>query len=280
MFLVLGVTILLHSYDMVVQLNPTLLVPVMVFPLSLAVNKAFGRREAVLHELANFRANLLALYRIYSDWDTTTATATAMGGAHSRARAESSREKLEGMCQLLRNVRRYCIAEKEDDKLEVLRKVQQAFCLMSAWNNEYVTLVPPPVVNAPHFTLNKLVESFENIRVGADYRTPLALRVFNRFSVNLVAMLLSPYFAYLATYKAVTPEGSKLVPGIFKRDDATRDQNGYFAAVCTILLFHCLQNVQKVLEFPFSEEPDSVNTDNYVAEFELGAVTPPYRAVL
>eukprot|EP01013_Petalomonas_cantuscygni_P042730 TRINITY_DN7729_c0_g1_i2.p1 TRINITY_DN7729_c0_g1~~TRINITY_DN7729_c0_g1_i2.p1 ORF type:complete len:474 (+),score=62.79 TRINITY_DN7729_c0_g1_i2:117-1538(+) len=219
-----------------VELNvsPSLLVPIVVFPLAFSVQSAYGRRETSLAEISTIRASAISLILSFRNFARGPPSYKPALGPEFPLRGQlllGRLCKLIGMLLMLRY---------EADKISILRRVYMRFNDLK-WMLESLRAsgLPPPMCAKLDGDVNAMLTSFERLRIQVDYRTPMAIRAFLKVVVLLVSILFVPYFSFLvASY-----------------DDTTAYITAFFFPFLLLSLWH----VQLQLELPFGDDVDDIN---------------------
>eukprot|EP01006_Ploeotia_vitrea_P012607 TRINITY_DN33331_c0_g1_i1.p1 TRINITY_DN33331_c0_g1~~TRINITY_DN33331_c0_g1_i1.p1 ORF type:complete len:534 (-),score=31.61 TRINITY_DN33331_c0_g1_i1:46-1647(-) len=218
--------------DYKVDFSPSLLIAVVVFPLSFSVNSAYSRRESALADLASIKGAALSLFLMSKEW---TINVPQLGLPCLIKIGDC-------LMQLFVLIRLYLTCKYEPYKEYYLQGVYSSFSDIVAVEEH----VREGEVHSALFTrliydIQTIIVGFERLRLVADYRTPSSIRAFTRFSIVLLSYLFSPYFAYLGLE--------------YQRS------LGYVLAVALPVMFISLENVQTQLENPFGSDDDDINLD-------------------
>ena len=170
------------------NVQPTLLLNVLLFPLSFAVNAAYQRREAALQHFGTFKSCTLNVYLLHRCWQFED---------------QLPDDFLECSRGLIRTVygsaRKYLMSRSEWEKKKQLKTFYDAVAELSVVNDVLrLSGVPPPLVSGAVRDLRDALSAFEHLRCFSDYRTPSGIRAFMRLMQWTIPFLLTPYFAYLS----------------------------------------------------------------------------------
>ena len=176
-----------QQYRLELNIQPTLLLNILMFPLSFAVNAAYQRREAALQHFGSFKSHTLNIYLLHRGWqfepdlplDFLDCSRVCIQRAFSAAR----------MYLMSR------VESEKHDQLKVFYDTVSEITLM----NDVLRLsgLPPPLIAVAVGDLRDSLEAFEHLRCFSDYRTPSGIRAFMRLCQYLIPLLLTPYFATL-----------------------------------------------------------------------------------
>ena len=227
---------LCYRHEWYLNIQPTVFLNTLLFPLSFAVNAAYQRRECGLQHFANFKAGVLSLCLLHRGWrfepnlptDFLDCSRDCIHTAFGAARA-------------------YLMARNEVEKHQSLKLFYETVAEITLLNDVLrLSDVPPPLVAAAVRDLKEAMGAFEALRAYADYRTPSTIRIFIHLLIYLIPLVLTPYFAHLATqgHPALAIAGGALIA----------------------LPFLLLNNLQRSLENPFagdhtSSDPDDIRLD-------------------
>lgn len=118
--------------------------------------------------------------------------------------------------------------------MELDRKVYAEFDNLSQMIRDFRSngVVAPEISRANHY-LHRIMESFENMRNIAYYRTPITLRAYSKVFIYTFPILYGPYFAY--AYEEYKTYLTLTMPVLYS-----------FVLVS-------LANIQELLENPYDE---------------------------
>lgn len=217
--------------DWSVDVNPTIFVSSIVFPLALSVNSAYSRRESALSTLATMRACALSLF------DNQRAWREACKLPHLFVQ-----ESGQNILLLFHHTDRYLRSHhNEACKLQHMWRI---YGTLDTLMDDIETLrrsgLQPPLVTRPVHELQQLIIAFENLRSIADYRTPSTIRAYARIAVFTISILLGTYWSNMV------------------------NRRGYSEAICLVLaaffpsFFLMLICIQEQLEEPFGSDIDDI----------------------
>ena len=193
-----------------------------VFPIVFSINAAYRRREEALRYFASLKSHGLALCLAHRDWVPGSKDQT--GPDHYA----SARELLN---KLLTAIGDYFKAPP-DEADQQLARVYKMFSRFSKSHEVIRTKkVPANEISRANQYLKTMMVEFEKMRNILLYRTPISLRAYSHFFLNVFPILFGPYFAHLV-----------------------KDSNqaiGYVVAVIYSLVLVSLDNIQEDLENPF-----------------------------
>lgn len=188
-----------------------------VFPIVFSINAAYKRRERVLDSYAKFKGHATALYLAYLDWP-------------------------EGDSEEIATSTHAILMNLDSNMWDMFAKgnasnVYKEFKKLSRKNNELNKCgVSPAGVSRANQYLKAMLVEFEEMKIVCDYRTPVTLRSYSKFFLNIFPLVFAPHFAFL-----VADGGGYL---------------GYGVAMLYGVVLVCLDNVQDLLENPFDQQGD------------------------
>eukprot|EP00997_Jenningsia_sp_PLL12_P006816 NODE_3391_length_779_cov_104.838356_g2555_i1.p1 GENE.NODE_3391_length_779_cov_104.838356_g2555_i1~~NODE_3391_length_779_cov_104.838356_g2555_i1.p1 ORF type:complete len:183 (-),score=20.69 NODE_3391_length_779_cov_104.838356_g2555_i1:72-620(-) len=163
--------------------------------------------------------------------------------------------------------RRMCLtstseAGKETSIAQVYHSVQRLHRITDIVRKSQT--VEAPILSRCIHDIRSILESFEQLRVVADYRTPLAIRIFIKLSIVVGAFAFGPYFAFL---------------GLEYSEWAVLD-----GAVALAVILSMLKTVQRKLENPFIAagfKADSINLSCFqcLDTLDCGASVPTVMVI-
>ena len=201
-------------FGIIVDLPFELVAVAIVFPIVFTISSAFQRREGALAELAEFRANLMAMFLAHRDWHRSDDRSP-----HVRAHLR----KLHGAV-------RDCVQRRDPATTRIV------YDLFSSLSLEQEAMRAKGHVSTSELArlnqyLRNTIANFEKLRNVADYRTPIALRAYTQVFLNVFPVLFAPYFA-LVSSQGWWPLG-------------------FVMAILYSLVLVGLDNIQEGLENPF-----------------------------
>lgn len=199
----------------------TLIATAVVFPIVFSINSAYKRREAVLDDYGQIKANGRAIYFAARDWMDQ----------EDPARCERCRALLKELLQAAREL--YASPREEMSARE--DKVYLSFSKLSQFIRHDLRLggLATGEVSRCNQYLSKMLVAFEQSKHVYQYRTPRTLRAFSDGFITVLPPLYGPYFAYLAT---------DFSAGLT-----------YLMPVLFALVLSALDNIQEHLENPFDQ---------------------------
>ncbi|MFT5619496.1 MAG: putative membrane chloride channel (bestrophin family) [Arenicella sp.] len=213
-------TYLCHENGYMANFPLTLISVAIVFPIVFSINSAYTRREKALEYYASIKSSMVALFFGARDWVTVTPNPLP------KAFAMQFRDNLEAIKGLLMN------GDQKDIELD--KKVYVEFDKLSKMIQQFREngVAPPEISRANHY-LHCIMESFENMRNIAYYRTPITLRAYSKVFIYSFPVLYGPYFAY--AYEEYKTYLTLMMPVLYS-----------FVLVS-------LANIQELLENPYDE---------------------------
>lgn len=185
-------TYLCHRYGLALDLPSEVIGIAIVFPLVFSINSAYRRREEALQSFANIKANAIALYFAHRDWVPNGATESQKRGA------ELIQRLFDGIAD--------CFS---GDKSAISGSIQKVYGICSDLSRSHELMraagVPANEVSGANTALRTILYEVERMANISNYRTPVALRAYNRLFINLFPIIFGPYFASVAVdYPIIT----------------------------------------------------------------------------
>ncbi len=188
-----------------------------IFPLVFSISSAYRRREEALRYFAAMKGHAAALYLAHRDWLPNDQTMGDQGAT-----------LVQGLLTAVSNN----LHASESEKKQTLRQVYRTYDAFSHSHEQLRQMgVTSGEVSRSNQALRSIMIEFERMRNIANYRTPVALRAYSSFFLNLFPIIFAPYFANVAypDYPIV----------------------GYFVAILYSLILVSLDNIQESLENPY-----------------------------
>jgi len=206
----------------------------LAFPLQNAIREAYKRREAALHALVGFRAELLNVYLANANWDWPGAeayegrfednVAKDNGGRgmkkkpcavplhpeHARRVKELIFRILDALQDMLFIPRsghprhEFFCGRREKCEIETALKQGRKTCIRLLtrlhWSTEELKAAGLPVSEASRINQYNLLltKNFEYLWSAKTYNTPIALRSLLRVVIQVLPFFYGPYWLYLA----------------------------------------------------------------------------------
>jgi predicted membrane chloride channel (bestrophin family) len=202
------------KFGITVDLPFELVAVAIVFPIVFTISSAFQRREGALAELAEFRANLMAMFLAHRDWQRTD-DINPQVRAQLRRLHDAVRDSVQRRDPATTRIV-YGLFSNLSLEQEAMRNKGRVSTSELARLNQY---------------LRNAIANFEKLRNVADYRTPVALRAYTQVFLNVFPVLFAPYFA-LVSSQGWWPLG-------------------FVMAILYSLVLVGLDNIQEGLENPF-----------------------------
>ena len=221
------------------DINVTLFVSPIVFPLAFSINTDFQRREKVLEDLALFKSSSMMWFFCLRDWREACELDDAF--------MKTVRNKLK--C-LLFHLREYLLTEKLDRRQFILRVIYEDLSDANQLNEKVRASPMPansPLVSNMVALLNIMCLSFEKLRVIREYRSPRSIRSFTKVLIFAIPLILSPYYIHIGRSQDQKP---------------INNWSPYYISLMVAFVFGVLQGVQDKLDDPFDGmSEDDVNLD-------------------
>ncbi|XP_065643649.1 uncharacterized protein LOC136075172 [Hydra vulgaris] len=233
------ITYACKSFDIEYDINVTLFVSPIVFPLAFSINTDFQRREKVLEDLALFKSSSMMWFFCLRDWREACELDDAF--------MKTVRNKLK--C-LLFHLREYLLTEKLDRRQFILRVIYEDLSDANQLNEKVRASPMPansPLVSNMVALLNIMCLSFEKLRVIREYRSPRSIRSFTKVLIFVIPLILSPYYVHI---------------GVNVEQKDVNNWSPYYISLMVAFVFGVLQGVQDKLDDPFDGmSEDDINLD-------------------
>jgi predicted membrane chloride channel (bestrophin family) len=195
-----------------------------VFPIVFSIGGAYNRREAALVQYGMMKSMGRGIYFASRDWLRDSG-------------AEAERNQLAFKNHITR-VFELCIAlfktEKETAFAEEERLIYAEFSQLSGEVEKLRDRgLSGSEVSRVNQHLNRFITAFETLKHIYQYRTPRTLRLYSKFFIYVILIILGPYFAMLGQDEAIWLAFIK--PMLFA------------------MVFTGLDNIQEHLENPFDQ---------------------------
>ena len=225
-----------QKFNVSFDVNVTIFVSPIVFPLAFSINSDFQRREKVLEDLAAFKSAGITWYFCMREWRHPAGLDANWISAVGK--------KVESLLFLLSE---YLLTSNVGRRLVILRAIYEDF----SDANELIESLRASKLPANSAIVSRSVQcvhlmclSVERLRVVRDYRSPRCIRSFNKVVILTLLITLAPYFVHLGI-----KSGSTWQP--------------YYFAVILAFIFSTLHGVQDNLDDPFDGigQDDDINLD-------------------
>lgn len=217
-------TFLCIKYDFKIDFPLTVIGVAVVFPIVFSIGGAYTRRENALSQYGIMKSMGRSMYFASRDW--------------LRDDDEKSSKNIESFRNQLSNIFFLCGKLFESDKADTFSEEEENIY------NEFSRLsktiedlrdrgLSGSEVSRVNQFLNKFMMAFEALKHIYQYRTPRTLRLYSKFFIYAVMVVLGPYFALLA-----------------------QEQNfwmDYLQPILFSMVFTGLDNIQEHLENPFDQ---------------------------
>ena len=219
-------TFLAYYFNIIFQVDLTLLSIAIVFPLVFAIRGSFRRREKALNHLSKFRSALQTVhYFVVSN-------------------AELSENSKEEMTDILVEISEESLLHlakktiKTTQLDEIIDKVQ-------GFINSREEIISSSLKDRIFKFMQDLHESIENLHAINIHRTPILLKAYCKFFIYIFPLIYAP---------AV----------IFNLGDYNSPIIAYAVVILTQFILISLYNIQDQLEYPFDADgPDDIQLENF-----------------
>ena len=227
-------TYLCIYFELYAEFPLTIIGIAIVFPIVFSIGGAYARREKALDHYGRLKAHGRAIYFAARDWTE-----------------ESDHSFQTILKKILKNLLVSCrklFNTNIENSAQMEKRIYSKFSALS----KYLKKCRKRGMSTSDFSranqyLNKMMESFENLKHIYQYRTPLTLRAFSKIFTFTLPILYGPYFAYLSIdYSA----------GLI-----------YIIPVLFSIILISLDNIQDHLENPFDlvgEDDVRINVEKFI----------------
>lgn len=156
-----------------------------IFPIVFSINASYIRRENVLKNFAEFKANMVSLLFARRDWINVPETSNELLNNYEKV-----------VVDILNQMNDYF----KNPSSGRLHKIYELFSEISI-SHEKMRLSGIHIsdVSRANQYLNKMLSNFEQMRTVLNYRTPVSLRAYSNIFLNLFPIIFAPYFAYITS---------------------------------------------------------------------------------
>lgn len=233
---------LCKRYGLYFDIQLSLLISPIVFPLAFSINTDFQRRDLVLQYIAHFESSAMILYLCLREWRKDTGFDLKwLRRTHSKLRS------------ILFLLREYLFTGADECRDRILRAMYEDFSDVSLIIEGIRTSKLPatgPLISRLVHLLNVMCLSFERLRVVKEYRSPRSIRAFNKVLITILPVFMAPYFVYL---------GRK----------TSNEWSPYLISIVISFIFSSLQGVQDKLDDPFDGLGEDDIKMNAIEEWTL-----------
>jgi len=218
-------TYLAYAYNVVYNLDLTLLSIAMVFPLVFSIRGSFRRREKALEHLSKFRSALKTVnYLVISNNLITEESKKEMSSIlveiseqtvhHLRSKYDNTKD----LDEIINKVHQFILAQGETLSRSVRDKVFRF--------------------------MKDLHEAVENLHAINTHRTPISLKAYCKIFIYIFPVIYSP-----SIIGTIGPDANPLIT--------------YFVVILTEFILISLFNIQDQLEYPFDDDIDDIKLDAF-----------------
>lgn len=231
---------LCYQFDIVFNIDLTLISIAIIFPLVFAIRGAFRRREKSLEFLVRFRSALKTIEYSF---------ATNKG---------FSEEKKEELFNILKEINEKLFIHLKENSIP-MSEVDASINKITLFLNQYKEDIP----NRLHFKvlgfIRSLLEGAENLEAVHTHRTPISLKAYCKVFIYIFPVIYAPTIIYKI---GVTNQefGSELA-------QIEARWLTYFVVIVTEFILISLYNIQDQLEYPFDDDGlDDINLNSFHIE--------------
>jgi predicted membrane chloride channel (bestrophin family) len=240
--LAISSTMLSLHYGWKIDFPLTIIGIAVVFPIVFSIGGAYNRREAALVQYGIMKSMGRVIFLAARDW--------------LRDDDEAAHENIDNFRTHIYNIFRLSVAlfqnSKTDHFSDEEKAIYKEFSKLSrtieALRDRGLSGSEVSRVNA---YLSKYITAFETIKHIYQYRTPRTLRLYSKFFIYAILIVLGPYFAILAEDQALWL--GLITPTLFA------------------MVFTGLDNIQEHLENPFDqvgEDDIKINPEKFMQTLE------------
>lgn len=222
--LAVGSTFICITYNLKIDFPLTVIGVAVVFPIVFSIGGAYTRRENALMQYGIMKSMGRSIYFASRDW-------LRDDNAKCHKNVDNFKNQLSNVFSLCGNLFR------TENKENFSREEADIYIEFSNISNTIEELrdrgLSGSEVSRVNQYLNKYMLAFETLKHIYQYRTPRTLRLYSKFFIYAVMILLGPYFALLADEQHLWID--------------------YIQPVLFSMVFTGLDNIQEHLENPFDQ---------------------------
>lgn len=238
----IGSTAISMYYGWKIDFPLTIIGIAVVFPIVFSIGGAYSRRESALVQYGIMKSMGRVIFLASRDW--------------LRDDAPKARENIDNFRTHIYNIFRLCVALFQNSKTDHFSDEEKAIY------NEFSKLsktievlrdrgLSGSEVSRVNAYLSKFITAFESLKHIYQYRTPRTLRLYSKFFIYTILIVLGPYFAILAENQSLWL--AFITPTLFA------------------MVFTGLDNIQEHLENPFDqvgEDDIKINPEKFMQTLE------------
>jgi hypothetical protein len=211
------------------NISPGLLGVAIIFPVAFAINASYVRREKVLSHINEIRSNAYCICMIYDIYPR-----------------ESILQKVNVIFlveQFLESLILHCNSDTGRSNASFDSVVNNINAISICQKQLSKTEVPGPILASANKAIVDIYKAVGGMNIVLNYRTSKALRSYTTIFLNVIPVILVPYYCYIGSNHII----------------------GYMLAVLYPIILAALDNIQEDLEDPL----DSIGIDDIKLEEEF-----------
>lgn len=238
----IGSTAISMHYGWKIDFPLTIIGIAVVFPIVFSIGGAYNRRESALVQYGIMKSMGRVIFLASRDW--------------LRDDDEKAHENIDNFRTHIYNIFRLCVALFQSSKTEHFSDEEKAiYKEFSKLSKNIEDLrdrgLSGSEVSRVNAYLSKFITAFETLKHIYQYRTPRTLRLYSKFFIYTILIVLGPYFAILAENQSLWL--AFITPTLFA------------------MVFTGLDNIQEHLENPFDqvgEDDIKINPEKFMQTLE------------
>lgn len=242
LFIAVSSTAASIHYGWKVEFPLTIIGIAVVFPIVFSISGAYTRRELALVQYGVMKSMGRAIFLASRDW--------------LRDEGDSASRNMEAFRTQIYNIFSLCLKLFQNEKNELFSdEEKQIYNEFSNLSRSIEDLrdrgLSGSEVSRVNSHLSRFLTAFETLKHIYQYRTPRTLRLYSKFFIYSILLVLGPYFAFLA-------EGQPL-------------WLAYVTPTLFAMVFTGLDNIQEHLENPFDqvgEDDIRINPEKFIKTLE------------
>jgi predicted membrane chloride channel (bestrophin family) len=238
----IGSTMISTYYNWKIDFPLTIIGIAVVFPIVFSIGGAYTRRESALVQYGIMKSMGRAIFLASRDW--------------VRDDGPNRSKNLDNIKRQVSDIFTHCIslfqssnmAHFSDEERDIYKEFSNLSKSVEDLRDRGLSGSEVSRVNA---YLSRFLTAFETIKHIYQYRTPRTLRLYSKFFIYIILIVLGPYFALIA-------EGQDLWLGLT-------------TPILFAMVFTGLDNIQEHLENPFDqvgEDDIRINPEKFVKTLE------------
>lgn len=242
LIIAIGATAISLHFNWKIDFPLTIIGIAVVFPIVFSIGGAYTRREAALVQYGIMKSMGRAIFLASRDWlrDDGESKSKNMDDIKSQVYG------IFNLCiKLFKNSNTDHFSNEEKDIYKEFSSISRS---IEDLRDRGLSGSEGSRVNA---YLSRFLTAFETLKHIYQYRTPRTLRLYSKFFIYIILVVLGPYFAFLAEDQALWL--------------------AFIKPVLFAMVFTGLDNIQEHLENPFDqvgEDDIKINPDKFIQTLE------------